>query len=191
MAAIIGYSRLSPTGPDLDVQRAALQGAGAGKVFEDNSAGKDRPGWQTCLEQLQDGSTLVVTDLTRIGSGVADLADALEELRSRGAMLRSLAEPWLDFGSPQGPLIHDIFTWIGGYERARQNERAREGLAAARARGGRPGRPTVMTPEKSAQARRMRNEGMTLRRIADALSVAPGTILRNLLEEEPRGGGTR
>jgi DNA invertase Pin-like site-specific DNA recombinase len=187
MAAIIGYTRLGGAGLDLDAQADALRAAGAREVFEDHSMGRDRPGWQACLEHLRDGNTLIVTDLTRIGHGIADLARIVDELRSRRVALRSLAEPWLDTDSAHGTLIQDIFAFIGAYERTRLNERTREGLAAARARGRRPGRPTVMTPEKSAQARNMRNEGMTLRQIADALSVAPGTILRELAEQNASG----
>ncbi|GAB2746836.1 recombinase family protein [Sinomonas soli] len=184
MAAIIGYARLGGAGLDLDAQVDALRAAGALKVFEDHSTGRDRSGWQACLEQLQGGSTLIVTDLARIGRGVADLAGIVGELRARGVVFRSLAEPWLDTGSAHGPLIQDVFACIGAYERSRLNERTREGRAAARAQGRRPGRPTVMTPEKSAQARKMRNEGATLRGIAEALSVAPGTILRVLAEQK-------
>jgi DNA invertase Pin-like site-specific DNA recombinase len=184
MTAIIGYARLSGAGRDLDAQADALRAAGAVKVFDDSKAGRDRPGWQACLQQLQAGDTLVVTDLTQIGCGIVDLAGVVEGLRARGVFLRSLAEPWLDTGSVHGPLIHDMFASFGAYERTRLNERTREGLAAARAQGRRPGRPTVMTPEKSEQARKMRNEGMTLRQIGRALSVAPGTILRDLAEQK-------
>lgn len=77
------------------------------------------------LEHLQDGSTLIVTDLTRIGRGVTDLAGIVDGLRSRGVALRSLADPWLDTGSAHGPLIQDIFACISTYERTRLNERTR------------------------------------------------------------------
>lgn len=186
MAATIGYARGSDA-RDLDAQVADLWAAGARKVFEDDSGGRDRPGWQACIQHLQEGNTLIVADLTRIGRGVADLAGIVDELRSRGVALRSLAEPWLDTSSAHGPLIQDIFACIGTYERRRLDERTREGLAAACALGRGPGRPTVMTPEKSAQAARMRNQGMTLRAIAEALSVAPGTILRHLAEQKASG----
>jgi DNA invertase Pin-like site-specific DNA recombinase len=190
MGTIIGYARVSTTDQNLDGQLDALRAAGAWRVFEDKASGatQDRPGWRACLEHLQPGNTLLVTDLTRLGRSTLDLAGIVQELGSRDVAFRSLAEPWLDTGSAHGRLIFDMFASIAAYERARLIERTREGLAAARARGRVGGRPSVMTPEKSEWAHRMRAEGMSLRKIAEALSVSTTTIVRDLAEQKTGRG---
>lgn len=186
MGVIIGYARVSTGDQNLEGQRDALQAAGAWRVFEDKASGatQDRPGWRECLEQLQPGNTLLVTDLTRLGRSTIDLAGIVEELGKRGVAFRSLAEPWLDTSSAHGRLIFDMFASIAAYERARLIERTNAGLAAARARGRLGGRPTVMTPEKAEVAKEMRAKKKSLRQIAEALSVSPTTIVRHLAEQK-------
>jgi len=60
-------------------------------------------------------------------------------------------------------------------------ERTHAGLAAARARGRLGGRPTVMTPVKAKQARKMIDEGTPLSEVAAVVGVSRSTLYRQLL----------
>lgn len=66
----------APGGQSLDAQVDALVGAGAIEVFMEHASGatQARARWQDCLEHLQPGNILVVTDLTRLGRSTADLS---------------------------------------------------------------------------------------------------------------------
>lgn len=179
---VIGYARVSTRGQSLDAQVDALVGAGAIKVFMEHASGatQARARWQDCLEHLQPGNILVVTDLTRLGRSTADLSDIVTVLGRRGIGFRSLAEPWLDTTSAHGKLIFDMFASLAEYERSRLSERTRAGLAAAKARGRRGGRPPVMTAAKLETAKDLRRQGKKLQEIAETLSVSMSTLTRAL-----------
>lgn len=179
---VIGYARVSTRGQSLDAQVDALVGAGAIKVFMEHASGatQARVRWQDCLEHLQPGNILVVTDLTRLGRSTADLSDIVTVLGRRGIGFRSLAEPWLDTTSAHGKLIFDMFASLAEYERSRLSERTRAGLAAAKARGRLGGRPPAMTPTKLAAAKDLRGQGKKLQEIAETLSVSMSTLTRAL-----------
>ncbi|WP_269843806.1 recombinase family protein [Actinomyces qiguomingii] len=66
------------------------------------------------------------------------------------------------------------------FERDLVRERTMTGLAAARARGRVGGRPTVMTPERVREARRIREDGQTIAAIAGVLGVGRSSVSRAL-----------
>jgi DNA invertase Pin-like site-specific DNA recombinase len=105
-------------------------------------------------------------------------------LGQRGIGFRSLAEPWLDTTSAHGKLIFDMFASLAEYERSRLSERTKAGLAAAKARGRRGGRPRTMTPSKTEAARQLRSQGKTLKETAQILSVSISSLSRALSRRE-------
>ncbi|WP_326950738.1 recombinase family protein [Arthrobacter sp. Leaf337] len=96
--------------------------------------------WQDCLEHLQPGNILVVTDLTRLGGSTADLSDIVTVLGRRGIGFRSLAEPWLDTTSAYGKLIFDMFASLAEYEPV---VRTHEGRVSGRESQGTPRRTSA------------------------------------------------
>lgn len=185
---IIGYARVSTKEQSLESQVDALVAAGALKVFQEHASGatQARPQWQTCLEYLQPGNILAVTDLTRLGRSTRDLSSIVAALGERGIGFRSLADPWLDTTKAHRQLILSMFAALAEYERSRLLERTKAGLDAARSRGRNGGRPRSMTPSKEDTARQLRSQGKTLQEIAGTLSVSLSTVTRTL----GRGAGT-
>jgi DNA invertase Pin-like site-specific DNA recombinase len=177
---VIGYARVSTKDQSMISQVDALVGAGAVKVFQEHASGvtQARPRWQACLEYLQPGNVLVVTDLTRLGRSTADLSSIVGALGDMRVGFRSLAEPWLDTTTAHGQLIFNMFAALAEYERSRLSERTRAGLAAARARGRQGGRPRAMTPAKEEAAHHLRAQGKTLQDISAALGVSLSTVVR-------------
>ncbi len=83
-----------------------------------------------------------------------------------------------------GRLVFHVFGALAEFERDLIRERTHAGLAAARARGRRGGRPSVMTPEKVAVARRMyESGGHTVAAIAGVLGVSRATLYRSFAAE--------
>lgn len=106
------------------------------------------------LELLRCGDTVVVCRVDRLGRSVKHLLEMVALLESRGVGLKSLHES-IDTTTPTGRLTLHLFASIGQFERDLLQERTMAGLAAARARGRKGGRPTVWTPEKLQAARTM------------------------------------
>ncbi|MFJ4208924.1 recombinase family protein [Paenarthrobacter sp. NPDC089675] len=178
----VGYAREGAVGPSLSCQIASLEAAGAVRIYHDQASGATeiREQWRVCLDELNHGDTLLVSDLSRLGRSAADLADIVALLARKGIRFRVLAEPWLDTGGSCSQMILDIFECIGRYERNRLSERTRAGLTAARARGRLGGRPPAMTKLKLEAARDLRNKKATLSEIASTLGVSISTVARAL-----------
>ena len=108
-----------------------------------SGAKSDRPGLAKCLDSLQSGDILVVWRLDRLGRSMRHLITLVEDLRSCGVGFRSLNEGAIDTTSASGELIFNIFSALAQFERRLIQERTKAGLAAARARGRRGGRPPL------------------------------------------------
>lgn len=185
MTTLIGYARVSTTEQNVDLQHDALNAAGVFRIWTDYASGAtaDRPQWQDCLDHLQPGNVLIVNDLSRLGRNTADLAAIVKTLGERKVGLRSLTETWLDTTNSQGLLMFHFFSAIAEYERNRLRERTLAGLAAAKARGRVGGRPTKMTPDKSATAHDMRSKNRSIRDIAKTIDVSEATVVRHLARQ--------
>jgi DNA invertase Pin-like site-specific DNA recombinase len=153
---LLGYARISKADGSqaLAPQKDALLAAGVepGHLYEDRASGKrdDRPGLTACLKALRRGDVLVVWKLDRLGRDLRHLVNMVQELAERGAGLKVLTGQGaaIDTTTPAGKLAFGIFAAIAEFERELIVERTKAGLAAARARGRRGGRPYKMIPAK-------------------------------------------
>jgi len=115
----------------------------------------------------------------RLGRSLPHLIETVRQLAERGVGFRSLRES-IDTTTPGGRLVFHVFGALASFERELVQERTRAGLDAARARGRLGGRPTVLTPAKARQARKMRDEGATMDEIASVVGVSVATLYRRL-----------
>jgi len=141
MAHILGYARVSTSDQDVAGQTMRLEQAGAIKVFTDIKSGRsmDRPGLVDLLGYARSGDTLAVVRLDRLGRSLSELLATVKMLRERQIALLSLEEK-IDTSSAAGELIFHVFGAIAHFERRLISERTKDGVAAARAKGKRPGR---------------------------------------------------
>ena len=143
----IGYARVSTRGKSLDRQVDALPRPAAGGSSPRSSPARTPtgPSWPACLDFLRPGDTLVVPELwpARPQPAGPDLH------RRRTApprhRVQSLHES-LDTTTPGGRLVFHVFAALAEFIRELIVEGTHEGLAAARARGVRLGRPTGDDP---------------------------------------------
>jgi DNA invertase Pin-like site-specific DNA recombinase len=150
---LIGYMRVSKSDGTqaLDLQHDALLAAGVApeRIYADRASGRkdDRPGLATCLQALQAGDTLVVWKLDRLGRSLKHLVSVVDELQQRQVGFKVLAGAGvqIDTTTANGRLVFGIFAALAEFEAELIRERTRAGLAAARARGRRGGRPRKMT----------------------------------------------
>ena len=136
----IGYARVSTVDQNEALQRAALKDAGCNRIYLDKASGKtaDRPELTKALDRLEQGDTLVVWKLDRLGRSLLDLITIVNNLEGRGVNFRSLTDGF-DTSTNGGKLMFQIMGALAEYERNLIRERTRAGLAAAKAAGHRGG----------------------------------------------------
>ena len=179
---LIGYARVSTQEQDLALQLDALKAAGCQRTYEERASGaqRDRPELKAALGYMREGDTLVVWKLDRLARSLKQLIDTVEDLGARGIGLRSLTEA-IDTTTSGGKLIFHIFAALAEFERAVIRERTLAGLAAARARGRKGGRPPALAAKDLAAAKAMlRDPEITVGEVARRLGVAPSTLYRHL-----------
>ena len=163
---LVGYARVSTDDQDLSLQIDSLTGLGIKRddIFTEKMSGAktDRPELNACLAKLQQGDTLVVWRLDRLGRSMHHLVELIEDLRNRGVGFRSISDGLIDTTSPAGELIFHIFSALAQFERRLIQERTKAGLASARARGRMGGRPAVDLDEAKVRAARRLHEDHTL-----------------------------
>lgn len=182
---------MSTRDQNLDRQIAALTEVGCVRVFADKLSGKnaDRPELQACLDYCRPGDTLTVHELSRLGRSLQDLIAIVGDLRRHGIGFRSLHEA-IDTTTPAGHLVFHVFAALAEFIRELIVEGTHEGLAAARARGQRLGRPPALTPEQIRQARvLLTRPDESVTSIAKLLGVSRGTLYKHIPELSPAGGG--
>jgi DNA invertase Pin-like site-specific DNA recombinase len=125
-----------------------------------------------------DADVLIVARLDHVCATVADLPTILEWFDSDERTLVAI-DFRLDTATEAGQLVASALCRVAGWERERLSARTRRGLEAARARGSGQARAAVADrPELRERIARMREQGMTLQAIADALNEEGVATLR-------------
>jgi DNA invertase Pin-like site-specific DNA recombinase len=141
----------------------------------------ERPGWRKAMQLLGQADGIVVYALDRVARSLWDLAAVVRELESRGKLLISVREEWLQQLDPKiRQLIVSILGWAAEMEREFIRERTKEALQRLRAQGVRIGRP----PKWSETIRRriidLVRRGVALRDACKLVGVGYRTALRHL-----------
>jgi DNA invertase Pin-like site-specific DNA recombinase len=182
---LVGYMRVSTDGDRqvLDLQRDALLAAGVDErhLHEDHASGGrgDRSGLTKALAFLRPGDCLVVWKLDRLGRSLPHLLATVNELKDRGIAFRSLTEQ-MDTTTPRGEFLFHIFGALAQFERSLIQERVRAGLAAARHRGRRGGRPTAIDIEKLSAIVAALDGGATKAAVCRTFGIKRSTLIDSL-----------
>lgn len=192
---LVGYMRVS-TNDDrqsVDLQRDALLGAGIDErhLHQDRASGArdDRPGLKACMADLREGDVLIVWKLDRLGRSLSHLIRIVEELKQRGVAFRSLTET-IDTTNVHGSFLFNLFGTLAEYERALITERVNAGLAAARRRGRKGGRPPSINAETVGQIRAALEAGASKASVCRSFKVPRSTLIDMLKRMGWTGPGT-
>ena len=191
----IGYARVSSSDQNEDRQIIALTEAGIKKddIFMDKLSGKDfnRPQYQRMLEQLNENTVLYVLSIDRLGRNYNDLTEQWRIItKEKSADICVLDMPLLDTRRDKdllGTLISDLVLALLSYtsesERNAIKARQAEGIAAARARGMKFGRPVVKPPSDfEKQVTRWEAKEITLKELKTICGLSDSTFYRRLRE---------
>jgi len=144
----------------------------------------ERPGWQKVVQLLESADGVVVYALDRVARSLWDLATVVRELETKGKLLLSVREEWLQNVDPKvRQLIISVLGWAAEMEREFIRERTREALARLKAQGKYVGRP----PKWSEQIRRriidLVRRGLTLKEACQLVGVGYTTALKHLSKD--------
>lgn len=149
-----------------------------GEFIDQESGLKEkRSGFSSVMELAKQRKldAIVVSSLDRWGRSLKQLVNTLDELVSLGVSFVSLRES-LDFSTPSGQLLTHLLGAFAQFEVALIRQRVKAGIANARARGERIGRP-----KKDIDLDRLldlRKQGVSFRAIAKQMGVSPGLVYK-------------
>lgn len=154
-----GYIRVSSSDQNEDRQRIAMRRKAVAeeKIFVDKQSGKDfaRPQYRALVKKLQAGDLLYVLSIDRLGRNYEEIQNQWRVLTKEiGVDICVIDMPLLDtrngkdlMGTFIADLVLQILSFVAQNERENIRRRQSEGIAAARARGVRFGRPETILPE--------------------------------------------
>ena len=188
-----GYARVSTTGQNLARQMDGLHAAGItdAQIFADKMSGKDfeRPEWQSLIRKAKAGDLIVVTSLDRFGRNYDEMRETWHDLvKRRGVNIKVLDMPILDTTQSGGltrefigDLVLSVLSYVAAQERENIRKRQAEGIAAAKARGVKFGRPSKILPDSVADdIEEIRNGNATIRSVAAKYGCSRTTVWRGL-----------
>lgn len=189
---IYGYIRVSTKEQNEDRQRIALTEFPVPKknIFMDKLSGKDfnRPQYQKLMKKLAPGDTLVVKAIDRLGRNYEEILQQWRVItKEKEADIVVIDMPLLDTrqtgkdltGTFVADLVLQILSYVAQTERENIRQRQMEGIAAAKLRGVRFGRPRLAVPDEFEQLRQEWVEGrVSSRAAAKTLGIAQDTFLR-------------
>ncbi|MDR2166639.1 MAG: recombinase family protein [Clostridiales bacterium] len=150
------------------------------RIFSEKLSGKNtnRPALQALMDTVAKGDTVVVESISRFARNTKDLLNLVERLTKKGVEFVSLKE-YLDTTTPTGRFMLTIFAAVAELERECTLQRQAEGIAVAKSKGVRFGRPPMERPRNSQEyINKYRLGEISLRKAADALGIPKSTFER-------------
>ena len=159
MATIYGYIRVSTREQNEDRQRLALSALPVPQenIFMDKQSGKDfaRPQYRRLVRRLRRDDLLYIKSIDRLGRNYGEILEQWRVLtKEKGVDIAVLDMPLLDtrrgkdlMGTFLSDIVLQVLSFVAENERVNIRQRQAEGIAAAKARGVRFGRPAVPVPE--------------------------------------------
>ena len=164
-------------------------------VFTEKASGADsnRPARREVLDlaRYREIDAILVTELSRWGRSTQDLVQTLDDLHSWKVSVLAQTGLSFDLSTSTGKLMRTIMAGLAEFERDLIRERVKSGMATAKVKGTRSGKPigrpagrSFRTTYKTGQVHTLRAEGMSIRSIAKHLRISPMTV-QMLLKESP------
>jgi len=193
--ATYGYVRVSSADQNEDRQTIAMSGVNIAKedVFMDKQSGKDfnRPAYNALVGVLKPGDLLYIKSIDRLGRNYDEIQQQWRVLtKERGADIAVIDMPLLDtrngkdmMGTFIADLVLQILSFVAHSERDNIRKRQAEGIAAAKARGVKFGRPVIKSPENFITLVKQWEHGnLSLPALLEQTGMAESTFYRRLRE---------
>lgn len=185
MAKTVGYMRISTQKAEQKFDRQEQQlKEKVDVLYADRISGskRKRPELDKMLDELGDGDTVYILSIDRLSRSTKDLLEIVETIRSKGASLKSIQDSWLDTTSdnPMSDFLLTIMGALAEVERKQTVKRVNEGLAIAKKKGVKLGRPKANS-SKVQLALDLYDKGEhTVKEISQITGLAHKTIYNKL-----------
>ena len=192
--------RVSSKEQNEERQRVALLEAGLKEknIYLDRQSGKDfkRPQYKALYRKLKKDDVLFVKSIDRLGRNYQEIIEQWRNItRSRQADIVVLDMPLLDtrrgkdlMGTFISDIVLQVLSFVAENERTNIKQRQAEGIAAAKARGVKFGRPPIPIPENFYQMREDWRAGkITIKEAARACNMCPKTFYSKAVKFESEG----
>ncbi len=192
---IYGYARVSSTDQNEDRQRLAMRKCGLTdrQIFIDKQSGKDfdRPQYKRLVRRLRPGDLLYILSIDRLGRNYLEIQNQWRFLtKEKDVDICVLDMPLLDtrqgkdlMGTFIADLVLQILSFVAQSERENIKQRQAQGIAAARARGVRFGRPELPIPQDFPEiVRRWERGELSVKDAIARCGVSKATFYRRLRE---------
>lgn len=186
---IYGYVRVSTAEQNEDRQLIALREMGVleKNIFMDKLSGKDfrRPAYRRLVKRMKKDDLLYVKSIDRLGRNYGEILEQWRRLtKEKGVDIVVLDMPLLDtrrgkdlMGTFLSDIVLQVLSFVAENERTNIRQRQAEGIAAAKARGVKFGRPPLPLPENFyAVHKAWREKKLTLPQAAAACDMPEGTF---------------
>ncbi len=192
-----GYIRVSTREQNEDRQLLAMreQDVPERNIFLDKQSGKDfdRPQYRRLMKKLKPGDLLYIKSIDRLGRNYEEILAQWQVLtKSKGVDIVVLDMPLLDtrrgkdlMGTFLSDIVLQVLSFAAEHERDSIRQRQTEGIAAAKARGVRFGRPARPLPDNFHDVHRAwRRKQLTLKQAAEACGMPAGTFYTKAVKFE-------
>lgn len=192
---IYGYVRVSSTDQNEDRQMLALRGQKIAEknIYVDKLSGKDfnRPAYKKMIRKLKSGDLLYLLSIDRLGRNYEEIQNQWRALTKEiGADICVMDMPLLDtrqgkdlMGTFIADLVLQILSFVAQSERENIRKRQLQGIAAAKAKGVRFGRPEKeIPPEFISFIREWEDKKIALSEILNMCQISESTFYRRLRE---------
>lgn len=186
---IYGYARISSKDQNEDRQRIALHemGVSEANIYVDKQSGKDfeRPAYRRMVRKLKSDDLLYIKSIDRLGRNYEEIQNQWRILtKEKGVDIYVIDMPLLDtrkgkdlMGTFLSDIVLQVLSFVAENERTNIRQRQAEGIAAAKARGVRFGRPALPYPDNFCRVHyEWRKKKLTLRQAAEACGMPVGTF---------------
>ena len=189
MSTIYGYIRVSSKDQNEDRQLISLKEAGVERenIYLDKKSGKDfdRPQYKEMLKKLKKDDLLYIKSIDRLGRNYEEILQQWRTLtKEKGIDIVVLDMPLLDthrgkdlMGTFLSDIVLQILSFVAENERVNIKQRQIEGIAAAKAKGVKFGRPPLPLPDNFCEVHKAwRSKKITLQEAADACNMSVSTF---------------
>lgn len=177
----VAYARVSTEQQELARQLDALDKYGYDKIITEKYTGtkKDRQGLNQLLDTVRKGDTVIVESISRLGRNTIDILTIIDDLDKRGIHFVSLKEN-IDSTTPTGKAMLGMIAVISQLERDLIAQRTKEGMASAKARGKKLGRPSL-DDDKINTALKMYDSGdYSVKEIISTVGISQGKLYKEI-----------
>ena len=180
---LFGYARVSTSQQSLELQKQALKNAEVkeSRIFFDKSTGSnvERPGLNSLLVKVEEGDTVLITKLDRLGRDTADMINLIKEFNRMRVAVRFIDDGISTEGT-MGKMVITILSAVAEAERARILERTNEGRIEAKFKGIKFGRKRKI--DRSMLLHKFEHENLKGIALAKELGISRAAVYKILKE---------